>query len=170
MDRNTMADNLRDLLNIPQMLRVFAALIRDNRVSVWLKIGVAAGALYVISPLDILPDAITGIGILDDILVGFLVLQGFIKMAPDAIVLEHCERLGISYDDIDIDLRGAMRTSATFLAPLLNLQKGNAAESARSASYSGNGYGSSQDSGAQPLRQSFPAGNPKYSAYRESQD
>jgi uncharacterized membrane protein YkvA (DUF1232 family) len=153
----------KDLLHLPQMLRLFAALLPDPRVSLWLKIGVTAGAVYVLSPLDIIPDVITGIGIVDDILIAFLILQGFIGMAPQDVVDEHCARLGIKPEDVEIDLRSIVRNSVGILAPLIDMRQ-NANEARRSAD-------TRPSNGAPAAQGDIPAGaNPRYSIYKESQD
>jgi uncharacterized membrane protein YkvA (DUF1232 family) len=97
-----MADK-RDLMIPPQggmirdfMLRVrlIWRLIRDRRVSPWLKIIPVAGLIYLISPIDLIPDiAFPIIGELDDAAVLWLTNYLFIELCPPNIVQEHVNAL-----------------------------------------------------------------------------
>jgi uncharacterized membrane protein YkvA (DUF1232 family) len=62
-------------------------LFRDPNVSPWLKFGLPIiGLIYLISPIDILPDVIPVLGQMDDVAVLMLLTQLFITLAPDNIV------------------------------------------------------------------------------------
>jgi uncharacterized membrane protein YkvA (DUF1232 family) len=97
-----MADK-KDLMIPPQggMLRDFVLrvklivrLVGDRRVSFWLKIIPVAGLLYLISPIDLIPDiALPIIGELDDAAVLWLTNSLFIELCPPAIVREHVRAL-----------------------------------------------------------------------------
>lgn len=110
-----MADK-RDLIIPPQggMLRDFVLrvklilrLLGDRRVNWWLKIIPVAGLLYLISPLDLIPDiALPVIGELDDAAVLWLTNYLFIELCPPDVVKEHVKSLGthtnLSADDDDV--------------------------------------------------------------------
>ena len=83
------------LFNLHQTGRLFWALYWDRRVSLLLKIYAASGLVYFFSPLDNVPHKFTGIDLLDDAIVGLVIMQTFIETAPASVVDEHCERLGI---------------------------------------------------------------------------
>ena len=51
----------------------------------WLKLGTAMIALYVISPIDILPDVLPVIGIVDDIVLVPLAIRWLLKRLPPEI-------------------------------------------------------------------------------------
>jgi len=95
--------NKRDLMIPPQggMIRDFILrvkliwrLIRDRRVSPWLKIIPVAGLIYLISPIDLIPDiALPVIGELDDAAVLWLTNYLFIELCPPNIVQEHVNAL-----------------------------------------------------------------------------
>jgi len=72
-------------------LRLVWRLILDPRVPLWVKGIPLAALIYVLSPLDLIPDWLIGLGQLDDlgILIGSLRL--FRSMVPEAIVHEHLE-------------------------------------------------------------------------------
>jgi uncharacterized membrane protein YkvA (DUF1232 family) len=69
--------------------RLVWRLLRDPRVPVYLKVIPAAAVLYVLSPLDFIPDIAVGLGQLDDIGILLVGLEGFIAMCPQHIVDEH---------------------------------------------------------------------------------
>ncbi len=64
-------------------------LIRDPRVAFWAKIIPVAALLYVLSPLDFIPDFIIGIGQLDDLGIIFAGLRLFQAVIPAYITDEH---------------------------------------------------------------------------------
>jgi uncharacterized membrane protein YkvA (DUF1232 family) len=75
-------------------------LLRDPRVSI-VKYGIPAMLLiYLLSPLDAIPDFVLGIGQSDDLGVAVLAIMMFIRlvpmMAPMDVVDEHVQNLGLS--------------------------------------------------------------------------
>ena len=75
-------------------LRLVGRLVGDNRVPSWLKIVIPVlVAIYFISPIDILPDVIPGLGQLDDIAVILLGIKLFIDMSPADVVRQHLDDL-----------------------------------------------------------------------------
>jgi uncharacterized membrane protein YkvA (DUF1232 family) len=69
--------------------RLAFRLIKDPRVPVYLKVIPAAALLYVISPLDFIPDVAIGLGQLDDIGILLAGIEGFIALCPQYVVEEH---------------------------------------------------------------------------------
>ena len=51
----------------------------------WLKLGTALIALYVLSPVDLLPDVIPVIGVVDDIVLVPLAIRWLLKRLPPEI-------------------------------------------------------------------------------------
>jgi uncharacterized membrane protein YkvA (DUF1232 family) len=80
---------LRFLHNLPNFLRLYWRLIRDRRVSVWPKALLLLSILYVLSPLDFLPDVAPLIGQVDDVLIVILVSRLFVYLCPPEVVREH---------------------------------------------------------------------------------
>jgi uncharacterized membrane protein YkvA (DUF1232 family) len=77
--------------------RIAVKLMTDPRVPGMLKAIPVLGLLYVISPIDLLPEAVLGpLGAIDDIGVVILALETFIKMVPQDIVAAYRE--GVSGD------------------------------------------------------------------------
>lgn len=71
-------------------LRLCWRLWRDPRVPPLIKLIPFAAALYVVSPIDILPDwYIPGIGYLDDGGVVLLALRTFVRLTPPRVRLDH---------------------------------------------------------------------------------
>jgi len=97
-----MADR-KDLMIPPQggvirdfvlRVRLVWRLIRDRRISFWLKIIPVAGLVYLVSPLDLIPDiALPVIGELDDAAILWLTNYLFVVLCPPAIVSEHVKAL-----------------------------------------------------------------------------
>ena len=93
----TMADSI-DNLNMFQRVQLLWNLMRDDRVSPWLKrLGPMAILAYVISPIDLIPDFLLGAGQVDDlgvVAIGIILLLRLItRFAPDAVVGEHISRI-----------------------------------------------------------------------------
>lgn len=63
--------------------------MNDPRVPLLPKLIVPAAVLYVVWPLDLIPDAIPFLGQLDDVGVVLLGIRFFIQACPEAIVMEH---------------------------------------------------------------------------------
>ena len=64
-------------------------LIRDPRVSLWSKAIPVLAVAYVLSPLDLIPDFIIGIGQLDDLGIVLAAMRLFESVTPEYIVAEH---------------------------------------------------------------------------------
>lgn len=83
------AERVGALAQVVRTLRLVWRLLVDSRVPLFPKLILLAGAIYVISPIDLIPDVILGLGQLDDIGVIFLCIGLFIELCPRAIVEEH---------------------------------------------------------------------------------
>lgn len=84
---NTRPNTLNELIDNVQLAW---KLIRDGRVSPWLRFGIPAlVGLYLISPVDFLPDAVLGLGQLDDLAIIWLGLQMLLRVTPRNIVNEY---------------------------------------------------------------------------------
>ena len=69
--------------------RLIWRLLLDGRVSLWMKLIPAAAVLYVLSPVDFIPDVIIGLGQLDDLGILLGGLRLFKSMVPAYIIEEH---------------------------------------------------------------------------------
>lgn len=73
--------------------------MNDERVPNWLKFGLPAiVALYFLSPIDLIPDFLLGLGQIDDIGVILLGMALFIRLAPEVVVTEHQRAMGMAPD------------------------------------------------------------------------
>jgi uncharacterized membrane protein YkvA (DUF1232 family) len=74
--------------------RLIWRLLKDERVSEWVKLIPLVGLIYLLSPIDLIPDLmLPGLGELDDVAVILLSLKAFVNLCPPAIVSEHLEEL-----------------------------------------------------------------------------
>lgn len=78
------------ILLLPDLILLFAGLARDSRVPMRIK-AVAGGAVaYLLSPVDLLPEALLGpLGLADDFVLAFLVLDLALNHVDPRIVREH---------------------------------------------------------------------------------
>jgi uncharacterized membrane protein YkvA (DUF1232 family) len=75
-------------------LRLAWSLLLDARVPLLTKLIVPGlMGLYILSPIDLIPDVLVGIGQLDDLAVFVLAVKLFIELSPHEVVQEHLRRL-----------------------------------------------------------------------------
>jgi uncharacterized membrane protein YkvA (DUF1232 family) len=80
---------LRDLAGfLPAAVTAAHRLRRDPRVPVAAKVAVAVAALWVLSPVDLLPEFLPVVGPLDDVLVVALALRYAARRVPRQLLLE----------------------------------------------------------------------------------
>lgn len=84
---------LRFLSNLPNFVRLYWRLFRDIRVSVWPKALLLLGFLYVLSPIDLIPDVIPFVGEVDDLVLLIVACRVFIYLCPPEVVREHVRRI-----------------------------------------------------------------------------
>lgn len=78
------------LLLVPDLLLLFAGLARDSRVDRRHKLLAGAAAAYLLSPVDLLPEALLGpLGMGDDIIVAFLALDALLNHVPRHVLIAH---------------------------------------------------------------------------------
>lgn len=76
------------LRSLPQLIRAFSIALLHPRVSGWMKLYAISGIIYFFSPLDIVPDFITGVGFLDDAIYMLLVMQAFLRRTDREVLAE----------------------------------------------------------------------------------
>jgi uncharacterized membrane protein YkvA (DUF1232 family) len=75
---------------IAEQVRLSVRLMMDQRVPTALKLVIPAMvAVYAVSPVDMIPDVLLGLGQLDDIGVVLAALALFVRLAPRQVVDEH---------------------------------------------------------------------------------
>jgi uncharacterized membrane protein YkvA (DUF1232 family) len=77
------------VLLLPRLGRMIASLLTDREVPVSAKLVLAAMAFYLASPLDLIPDVIPFVGLLDDALLVALVLDGLLNHVDRAVLLKY---------------------------------------------------------------------------------
>ena len=89
------------LTEIVKRLRLVWLLFKDGRIPLWIKSVLPASLVYLISPVDFVPDVILGLGQLDDLGIIMLGMALFVKLCPQDIVQEHVDQL--EYGDLSDD-------------------------------------------------------------------
>lgn len=86
--------HVRRMLSIRKYGSLVVRLLRDPRVALGLKLGVAAFAALIVSPIDVFGD-IPVIGALDDVALLVLLADVFVRLCPREIVSEHQTAVGL---------------------------------------------------------------------------
>jgi uncharacterized membrane protein YkvA (DUF1232 family) len=89
---------------LPTYARLIWGLARDRRTPLHLKLLLGAALAYLVTPIDLIPDALPIIGQADDLTVLLLVLDLFIANAPEEVRREHLERARNGTARLDHDL------------------------------------------------------------------
>lgn len=90
MTRSRAAETLRELaLFLPNFVVLLRRLVGDPRVPRRSKLILAGTILYLVSPIDVVPDFVPGMGQLDDIVIALLSLHGILNRVDEAVVIEH---------------------------------------------------------------------------------
>jgi uncharacterized membrane protein YkvA (DUF1232 family) len=82
------------IFEIWRSMQLVWRLMADPRVPLLPKMIVPLVALYVLSPLDVVPDVLLVLGQLDDIALLFFGTKMFINLCPPDVVMEHRRALG----------------------------------------------------------------------------
>lgn len=73
----------------PRLARLVFRLMRDPRVPARSKAALVLLTGYLVSPIDLIPDFIPGIGQLDDLVIAVFALDQILNRVPEHVVLEH---------------------------------------------------------------------------------
>ena len=101
------------ITQIPAYLRLLGGLLRDPRVAVMDKLLVAGAILYILSPLDLVPDFVPFLGQVDDVYLLILSLQRLVRNAGRRVVTQHWT--GNPAELEDINFRRVLAAAAFFL-------------------------------------------------------
>ncbi|MGH7322163.1 MAG: YkvA family protein [Candidatus Rokuibacteriota bacterium] len=81
---------LRELLwLLPHLAGLIARLLNDARVPRRVKVVLGLAAVYLASPVDIVPDFVPFLGYLDDVILVAVILDGLLNHVDRQILLEH---------------------------------------------------------------------------------
>lgn len=95
------------IMLIPNFLKLLYRLFKDSRVPTAEKALLIGAIVYVISPLDLIPDFIPFIGEIDDLYLVALVLLRLMSRTDDDILREHWDGRGDLVSMIDKIVRAA---------------------------------------------------------------
>jgi len=98
---------------LPQYVRLLTGLITDRRVGMVDKLLVVGAIMYIIAPIDLIPDFVPFFGEIDDLYLLVMALQRLIANAGRVVLLDHWT--GSASDLADVNLRGALTPAAFFL-------------------------------------------------------
>ena len=92
---------MKDLLRaLPAVVRLIARLASDATLPRPAKIALGAAAVYLLSPVDLIPDFIPLVGYIDDILLAALLVDGVLSYVDRALVLKYWPGTADSLDRI----------------------------------------------------------------------
>jgi uncharacterized membrane protein YkvA (DUF1232 family) len=77
---------LQMLRHLPSFARLYSRLFRDRRVSLLPKALLVLTLVYVVSPLDVIPDFLPVVGEMDDVAVVLAGLWLFVRLCPPEVV------------------------------------------------------------------------------------
>ena len=80
---------LSGLQGVLKRFRLGWRLLCDSRVPVWTKLVPLLSLVYLLWPVDLLPDPFLGLGQLDDLAVVLLLWQLFVRLCPPELVGKH---------------------------------------------------------------------------------
>jgi uncharacterized membrane protein YkvA (DUF1232 family) len=87
-------DFLRIIFNLPKFIKLYYRLFQDRRVPAQLKLILILALVYVISPIDLVPDWVLPLfGFADDLIVLVVALRYFLKKCPPEVVHEHVAKI-----------------------------------------------------------------------------
>ncbi len=83
----------KGLAHVPNFFKLFFRLLGDSRVPVIAKVIPGAAFLYLISPIDLIPDLIFPLGFIEDAVILYFAFRFLFRAAPAPVVQEHVRRL-----------------------------------------------------------------------------
>jgi uncharacterized membrane protein YkvA (DUF1232 family) len=88
------------LRTIPDMARLIGRLVTDPVLPRAAKIALGAAAVYLLSPVDLIPDFFPLVGYLDDLLLAAVVLDGILNWVDRRLVLKYWPGSPTSLDTV----------------------------------------------------------------------
>jgi uncharacterized membrane protein YkvA (DUF1232 family) len=99
---------------LPNVIRLMWGLFFDRRVAIIDKLLVLGAAVYIISPIDLIPDLIPFFGEIDDLVLLVFALRRLIGRAGRDVLLDHWHGDPSFLDD---EVLGRLLAAATFFLP-----------------------------------------------------
>lgn len=89
-DKDTEQTKLKEYaLLVPNLLKLLWRLARDPRVPARTKASLVVLMGYIVSPVDLIPDMIPGLGQVDELVIAAFVLDQMLNRVPPEIVRNH---------------------------------------------------------------------------------
>lgn len=85
---------------IPDLARLVARLVGDPVLPKAAKVVLGAAAVYLLSPIDLIPDFVPLVGYLDDLLLAAVVVDGVLNWVDRALVLKYWPGSPASLDTV----------------------------------------------------------------------
>ena len=80
--------------NVVTQARLAWRLLRDSRVPAWVKLIPVGAIVYLISPIDLIPDFVfPGLGELDDLAILLLSAKALVDLSPPDVVRQHLDQI-----------------------------------------------------------------------------
>jgi uncharacterized membrane protein YkvA (DUF1232 family) len=76
-------------LLVPNLAKLLFRLLKDRRVPLRRRLAMGAVGIYVVSPVDLIPDAIPIVGGIDDVLVLAFAIDYLLDASPEKVIEEH---------------------------------------------------------------------------------
>ncbi len=85
---------LRRVPHIRHFVRLLWRLIRDRRVPIYLKGMLGLAVIYVLSPLDLIPESVALMfGVVDDLAIVMMGINWFLRLSPQEAVDDHLKTM-----------------------------------------------------------------------------
>ena len=85
---------------LPDLARMIGRLVLDPILPRSVKIALAAAAVYLVSPIDLIPDFVPFVGYLDDLLVAAIVVDGVANHVNRGLVAKYWPGTQTSFDKL----------------------------------------------------------------------
>ena len=77
------------LLALPRLARMLVSLAADREVPTAAKVVLAAVAVYLVSPIDLVPDFLPVVGYLDDLILAAVAVDGVLSFVDRPLVIRY---------------------------------------------------------------------------------
>ncbi len=106
---------LRAIRQIPSYLRLLVGLVGDSRVSKFDRFLVLAAGVYLVSPIDFIPDVIPFLGEVDDLFLLMTALQRLVANAGRSVLMDHWRGDPDELEDVNL---ARLASAAGFFLPV----------------------------------------------------
>ncbi len=123
--RGTLASLRLELMpvvkRLPAYSRLGLALIKERRIGRLREAALVGGMVYLLSPIDLVPGIVPGLGQLDDLALVLFALKMTLRLAPQEVAAHHMAAAGLTWEVIDQDLARVGRSAGIIARAALRL-------------------------------------------------